>query len=87
MIDGIFVERFVYVCLLLFLVALLVGWPTLYGTRVFDPEFSLVSLGNPGLQQSNAAGHCDSSLHKGPIFLAGPGLSEWWSSILPSLCE
>lgn len=62
--KGEFLDRFAYVGILAMLVVSLFGWPQLYGTAVFDPDFPIVSA--PGAQD-----HCDEArLFKGPSFVA-----------------
>lgn len=63
-VQGVFLERFVWTCLLLLLVASLIQWPALYGRTVFSPEFFTVTLPNQNPDT------CSAELRKGPIFLA-----------------
>ena len=63
--KGTFMERFVCVCLLLFLAVGLIGWPHLYGKRVFEPKFFEVTFAG------DRPNRCDQSRYKtGPVLLA-----------------
>lgn len=62
--QGAFLERFVWTCLLLLLVVSLIEWPSLYGRTIFSPEFFAVTL------PSQNPDTCSAQLQKGPIFLA-----------------
>lgn len=62
--KGGFLDRFTYVGVLALLVVTLFGWPQLYGTAVFDPDFPIVSA-------ASNLDHCDDAqLLKGPSFVA-----------------
>ena len=61
---GEFAERFVYVCVFVFLVAAIVAWPRLYAQRQFDPDFTLAT------PNETFRDHCDRELSKGPTFVA-----------------
>jgi hypothetical protein len=62
--NGGFLDRFSYMAILILLVVTLYGWPQLYGTSLFDPEFPIVSV-------SSAEGNCDErQMERGPRFVA-----------------
>lgn len=62
--GGTFLERFVYVTVLALLVLMLVGWPHLYATKLFDPDLPSV------FYVDDSAGHCGTErLLKGPAFV------------------
>jgi len=65
LLQGNYLDRLAYICLLFVVAATLICWPYLYGHRVFQPEFYVVHLA--GAEPD----HCDPSrLHRGPVFLA-----------------
>lgn len=69
--NGMFVERFVWVSLLIVLLISLFGWPYLYGRRLYDPSFVLATTGTA------APDHCDGQqLSKGPIYVAADNGSK-----------
>jgi len=74
---GDFANRFVYFSLFIFLVITLLGWPIVYGSRIYKPRFGVAQIS--GAVQD----HCGGDLQRGPIFVADYDAKE---SVLFRLC-